>query len=85
MFLWETDTARPGQVSCMLDLCASDCVHESGGMHGVDPLCALQPGDRWDASVSSGLGRALMKKMLAERGLRRLRLVNALQCHALKW
>ena len=62
MFLWETDTSRFGQVSCMLNLCASDCVHESGGMHVADPLFALQPGDRWDISVSSGLGRALMKK-----------------------
>ena len=33
MFLWETDTSRFGQVSCMLNLCASGCVHESGGMH----------------------------------------------------
>ena len=50
MLLWEADTARFGQVSCMLNLCASDCVHESGGMHVADQLCAPQPGDRWDAN-----------------------------------
>ena len=61
VFLWEADSLGFGQVSCMLNLCANDCVHESGGIHGTDPLCAPQPGDRWDAGVPSGLGRALMK------------------------
>ena len=43
MLLWETDTGRFGQVSCMLDLCASDCVHGSGGVRVADPLCAPLP------------------------------------------
>ena len=54
MFLWETDTCRFGQVSCMLNLCASGCVHESGGMHDVDPLCAPQLSPMFTLAAHNG-------------------------------